>query len=222
MNRGRLLVSITIATLAGLLLWRLGSWPPVRSWSASAAWIDRHGAVAAAAALARLAAIAGAIYVDVLCALALVTSGPRRAGQRRVHRLAPAAFRHLLGIGVAGMLVLPAPAGARTTARDTPVIVLVEPAPPTAPPTTTPADVPIVVRVDEPATTSVAGAATWKVQAGDHFWSIAESVVGPDASTDTVARYWRRLVAANRDRLVVPGDADLVFPGQELVLPPTG
>jgi nucleoid-associated protein YgaU len=43
-----------------------------------------------------------------------------------------------------------------------------------------------------------------------------------DATDDerVVARYWRSLVDANRDRLVVAGDPDLIFPGQQLVLPP--
>jgi nucleoid-associated protein YgaU len=34
-----------------------------------------------------------------------------------------------------------------------------------------------------------------------------------------VADYWLRLVAANRDRLIRPGDPDLIQPGQTLLLP---
>lgn len=68
--------------------------------------------------------------------------------------------------------------------------------------------------------------ATYVVRPGDHFWSIAEAQVRAVApgrpSTREVARYWRRLVAANRARLAVPGDADLLFAGQELVLPKPG
>lgn len=65
------------------------------------------------------------------------------------------------------------------------------------------------------------------VQPGEHFWSIAEQVVGQrgantnssaDADAD-VESYWRALVAANRDRLVDPDDTDLLHPGQVLVLP---
>jgi nucleoid-associated protein YgaU len=41
------------------------------------------------------------------------------------------------------------------------------------------------------------------------------------AVTDSqVARYWELVVAANRDRLANPGDADLIYPGQTFVLPP--
>lgn len=60
------------------------------------------------------------------------------------------------------------------------------------------------------------------VEPGMSFWSIAEEVVAErvgSADGRAVSRYWRALVAANRDRLVVPGNADLLFPGQELVLP---
>ncbi|MHB1139391.1 MAG: LysM peptidoglycan-binding domain-containing protein [Microthrixaceae bacterium] len=60
------------------------------------------------------------------------------------------------------------------------------------------------------------------VEPGDHLWSIAEQVLTAEGSpTDerAVATYWRILVEENRDRLVDPEDPDLIFPGQELVLP---
>jgi hypothetical protein len=66
-------------------------------------------------------------------------------------------------------------------------------------------------------------ATTWVVEPGDSFWSIAADVVtGPDQPTPPdreVSRYWRRLVDANRDRLVDPGNPDLLMPGQTLTLP---
>lgn len=63
---------------------------------------------------------------------------------------------------------------------------------------------------------------TWQVRPGDHFWAIADAVVrehAPEATEAEVARYWRTLIDANRDRLVVPGNADLVLPGQVLTVP---
>ncbi len=70
-----------------------------------------------------------------------------------------------------------------------------------------------------------AGATTWVVEPGDSFWSIAEDVVtspGQAAPPERdVSRYWRRLVDANRDRLVDPGNPDLLLPGQTLTLPAT-
>ena len=78
---------------------------------------------------------------------------------------------------------------------------------------------------------------TWAIRPGDDFWSIAEAVVaGAGASGGAhsgagmsdavppppraVAAYWSRLVAANRDRLPVPGDPNLLFAGDVIVLPP--
>jgi nucleoid-associated protein YgaU len=68
--------------------------------------------------------------------------------------------------------------------------------------------------------------ATWTVQTGDHFWSIAQrhlaTVLGEAPSQERVDRYWRRLVDANRDRLRDPANIDLIYPGQVLRLPPVG
>lgn len=65
---------------------------------------------------------------------------------------------------------------------------------------------------------------TWVVEGGDSFWSIAEEIVtsrspgGPPADEE-IARYWRQLIAANRDQLAAPDHPDLLLPGQTLVLP---
>jgi nucleoid-associated protein YgaU len=68
-----------------------------------------------------------------------------------------------------------------------------------------------------------ADATTWVVEPGDSFWSIAEDVVTPPGQPAPperdVSRYWRRLVDANRDRLVDPGNPDVLLPGQTLTLP---
>lgn len=61
------------------------------------------------------------------------------------------------------------------------------------------------------------------VAPGESFWSIADDVVSEwPAATDLagLTRYWQQLIDANRDRLVDPGNPDLLHPGQELVLPP--
>lgn len=64
---------------------------------------------------------------------------------------------------------------------------------------------------------------SWAVEPGDSFWSIAEDVVtppgGPVPSDRDIGRYWRRLVDANRSRLVDPANPDLLLPGQRLTLP---
>jgi hypothetical protein len=90
---------------------------------------------------------------------------------------------------------------------------------PTAPPAPAPGHTPT-------ATASAPTArllATWTVRPGDSFWSIAEAVIGQapaGAERPAIATYWSRLVAANRDRLPHPGDPDLLFAGDVLVLPP--
>ena len=63
-----------------------------------------------------------------------------------------------------------------------------------------------------------------QVLEADSFWTIAELVVsaerGADASDDAVVAYWSVLLDANADRLVEPGNADLLHVGQTIVLPP--
>ena len=65
---------------------------------------------------------------------------------------------------------------------------------------------------------------TWTVRPGDDFWSIAEEVVrrNPEVPSMSVARYWAALLAANKGRLPVPGDPNLLFPGDRILLPPIG
>lgn len=64
------------------------------------------------------------------------------------------------------------------------------------------------------------------VQPGDHLWSIADHSVstslGGTADDDQVRAYWLQLIELNRGNLVDPQNADLIFPGQELTLPPPG
>jgi hypothetical protein len=56
---------------------------------------------------------------------------------------------------------------------------------------------------------------------GDSFWSIAEAVLaearGREVTDRDVHQYWRRLIDANRARLVEPGNPDLLLPNQRLV-----
>jgi LysM repeat protein len=64
---------------------------------------------------------------------------------------------------------------------------------------------------------------TWTVASGDHFWSIAERMTGGSGvgvDERVVRGYWSELIAVNRDRLADPGNPDLLFAGDVLVLPP--
>jgi hypothetical protein len=65
---------------------------------------------------------------------------------------------------------------------------------------------------------------TVTVAPGDHFWALASddlaAHLGRAPSDDEVVVHWEAVVEANRDRLVVTGNADLLLPGQRIVLPP--
>ena len=58
---------------------------------------------------------------------------------------------------------------------------------------------------------------------GDHFWSIAKHSLadawGRQPTDIEMTPYWVELVAANEDRLLPPGDPDLIYPGQTFVIP---
>ncbi len=67
------------------------------------------------------------------------------------------------------------------------------------------------------------GVAEATVEAGDSFWSIAETALS-DAwdrtpTTTETTRYWNTLVDVNRDRLAPPHDPNLIHPGQRFLLP---
>jgi hypothetical protein len=69
---------------------------------------------------------------------------------------------------------------------------------------------------------SAAAPRSWTVEAGDSFWSIAAETLAEAGQAPTDRRvigYWRRLVEANRGRLLDPGNPDLLVPGQELAVP---
>lgn len=72
------------------------------------------------------------------------------------------------------------------------------------------------------------GPTHYTVQAGDHFWSIAEARVAARAGLDPaiddvpdalIAPYWLDLVEENRHHLVDPDNPDLIHPGLVIVLP---
>jgi hypothetical protein len=244
MNRTRaiaaLLVNVALVVMLHELRRRVAA-PP--SWTPHdlAAWIERHDAATVAVSLARIVALAVAAYLAVVSAAALALD-LLRVGPSWPAKFVPTLLRGAIGVGVAGALSVPAVAAAN--ARDVPVLVQVDTAPSTtdaAPPptlvqvgpasTSAPTSMPVSMPAPSPVTTPPStvpdvpadAPQTWQVRPGDHFWSIAERTLaahGVDTTEDAaVARYWRVLVDANRDRLVVPGNPDLIVAGQQLVVP---
>ncbi|MGH8952868.1 MAG: LysM peptidoglycan-binding domain-containing protein [Acidimicrobiia bacterium] len=61
------------------------------------------------------------------------------------------------------------------------------------------------------------------VEPGDHLWKISEahvdSLLGRSAQPEEVAPYWLTVIEVNRDQLQ-SGDPDLIYPGEEIKLPP--
>ena len=63
----------------------------------------------------------------------------------------------------------------------------------------------------------------WTAEPGDHFWSIAADTLaqgwGRTPTDGEVVPYWTAVMEANRDRLVDPGNPELIYPGQVFRLP---
>lgn len=66
---------------------------------------------------------------------------------------------------------------------------------------------------------------TYTVQRGDHLWSITAGYLaahlGRTAGAEEIAPLWRQVIEMNRD-LIGSGDPNLIFPGEQIVLPHLG
>lgn len=110
---------------------------------------------------------------------------------------------------------------------------------PVAAPRAVPVQAPVAQQAEEPpaqeaaapAPAEVATPALPEVRAitvavGESFWSIAEREVGASLgrapTTAEVTTWWAAFMAANADRLVEPGNPNLLVTGQVLVVPSGG
>lgn len=232
MNRSRAcgcaLFMLVGALSAATLLLRLGSalpWPEGLSRAQVDTWLRDQGAVRASFALARTAGLGLAVYMALLAVLALVAALSGVSFAARVAlRVALPSLRPLVAPIAAMTLTVTSvvPAFAQGRDQPAPVMQIVASSDSSAPimrllPSQGANEAPAASTADSPA------ARTYTVAPGDTFWSIAEDVVRIEArstSDPDVVSYWRSLIDANRDRLRVPGEPDLIFPGQVFELPP--
>lgn len=237
--KSALVVAALVIALAALIAAgrRLPA-PPVTSWGAASDWYLTVGPATAAVSALRLVAVivAGWLLIAAsaeLLAWATARSGARaladliapRSLQRVVHGLAGLSLTAGLTAtapsagtpagpeqGVATMHLLEGEAGrgsgtaTMSLADDRPEAPAPAPAEPAAPAALPQADEVIVAP-------------------GDSLWSIAEEALLDARGTDRppsdaeVARYWRRVIEANRLALVDPSNPDLIYPGQVIALP---
>ena len=204
----RPLALLVLAVAAGSALWKLASRFPLPRHDIGR-WLVEVGPADAAMSVVRVAALGAAIYLAVIALLHLVVPTWSRAG-RWVATITPPSLRALLvasvlttssaGAAFAGVRAAPPPP-VTIALSDPAVIAAVIAAPPTVP--------------DE--------AAIYTVKPGDSFWSIAEVAIGAhlgrSPSLSEIGTYWRRIIGANSERLVHAGVPDLIYPGQEFVLP---
>jgi nucleoid-associated protein YgaU len=215
----RALLLLVGALSAASLLARLGSALPLPDGLSRVqldAWVRAEGAAGASFAVLRGVGLALALYSAAVAALALLAALTASARAARVAlRVAAPSLRPLVAPVVALGLTVASPLPAGADARDQPPPVMqIVPSPAV--------DVP-VMRLASPPVATPARPATHTVLPGDTFWSIAEDALRTNAPTttdDDVVSYWRALIDLNRDRLRVPGEPDLIFPGQVFDLPP--
>jgi hypothetical protein len=231
---------VAALAVAVIVLWSSGGgWlsPPMRSWSGASRWYEEVGPDVAALALVRAAGLGVALWLLAGAVLQLSAAVLRGQVLQRVADLvAPRSLQRLVhglaGISLSAGLAVTAPSAGIPADTGAGVAVM-RPAegPPDDPGTATmrvlddaapaPAPPPAVPATPAPAPAPAPDVVA--VMAGDCFWSISAEVLadalGRPATEREVAAHWRRLVEANRGRLVDPGNPDLLYPGQQLVLP---
>ncbi len=78
--------------------------------------------------------------------------------------------------------------------------------------------------VDDGPTSSAPVEGHVMVESGDHFWALAEETLaagwGRSPTDAEVTPYWSDMIELNRERLLPPGDPDLIHPGQQFLTPP--
>lgn len=227
-----------LATLACLHLLDSGSLaaPPLLAGTgALRRWLEARDAAAAIFALIRLGA---AIVTWYLLATALAALALRMVGALRAATLLDAislpASRALVqavagvslaasAAGVAGALAGPGAAGAATGRAPSEQAVSMHSLPEEPEGEVVMRRIPDLPGHPDHPSPQAPAPASWTIRAGDHFWSVAEEMLGSAwgrrARDREITTYWRRLVEANRGRLIDAANDDLLIPGQVIELP---
>jgi hypothetical protein len=237
---GRAALCVVALATAIVVLWSSGGgWltPPVRSWSGAERWYEEVGPDAATLALVRVAGLAMGLWLLAGAVLQLAAAVLRgRVLQLVADLVAPRSLQRLVhglaGLSLSAGLAVTAPS-AGILAGPGPGVAVMRPAdgPPGDPGTATmrmlddasSAPAPPAAVAATPAPAAPPAVDVVSVAAGDCFWSISAEVLadalGRPATDREVAAHWRRLVEANRGLLVDPGNPDLLYAGQQLVVP---
>ncbi len=163
---------------------------------------------------AALVAVAlGAWFVLGALACAATRVRPQLRGAARLARWSPGVVRRLAGVACSASVVL-APQVALAADRP-PVAVVVADEPVVRAPHTEPAPAPTAPPAPTPT------ARTHVVQSGENLWQIARAELADPSDTQAVTRYWHSVIDANRTTLR-SGNPSLIFPGEAIVLPPSG
>lgn len=238
----RALALEAVVGVIAIALWSAGRLlpaPSLTSWSVATRWYTSVDPEVAVASLVRVGALGVAVWLFVATAAQLLAGvGAPVAVRWAADLIAPRSLQRfvhgLAGFSLSAGLAVAVPSAGTPSADPAgeAVLHLVSEAPPgtatlrLAPPLAPPATpVPITPATPPgpPAPPDVSVADTLVVEPGDSLWSIAEEALADaaDGRPDdaTVERYWRRLIEANRQALVDPGNPDLIYPGQSLLLP---
>ena len=217
------------AAMVGLLWWlgRALEAPPVAGWQRATSWYERVGPAAAAAWCVHIVGLALGCWLLAATLLQLVASERDASCSRALADLiAPRSLQRLVR-GLAGLSLtaglLPAPsAGILDGARPGVAVLRLVDEPPDEP-AVEPGSATLRLHPEVPAPTPPIVSREVQVRAGDSLWSLAEAAVvavgGEPRSEAEVAQYWARLIELNRDRLAVPDNPDLIYPGQVFALP---
>ncbi len=189
--------------------------PPLHHPQLISAWLSQRQPAQAAFALLRLAALAVGWYLLAVTAAGTASGVLRLVTLVRVVDVVTVpAVRRLVGSAMglsmtATVVAGPAAVAGAVEAGGSPPVEVMRRLPDQAEPAPSPPPPP--------------PAPTWTVAPGDSFWSVAERLVAQASkrapSDAEIAPYWRQLVEHNRSRLRDPANADLLFPGQVLVVP---